>query len=208
MSDNLIDFFRSYLSDRCQVVKVNKVYSEPFLSTSGVSQGSSLGPLMFVLYINDIKPIFKHSLFLLYPEDLKCYKIINKSTFKKDCRRLQGDLKRLATWCQKNYLTVNINKSYVVSYSKGSIELFNYNMDGSDLTRVTRVRDLGVLFNSNYSFNDHISKTVTKALKTLGFVMRCASVFRNLGFLRTLYFILVRSILEYACIIWSPFMIL
>lgn len=79
--------------------------------------------------------------------------------------------------------------------------------DGRLLERVARVRDLGLMFTSAFSFNDHITETVSKASKSLGFIIRNVSVFKHMITVKTLYLTLVSSLLEYACIIWYPFYI-
>ncbi|XP_043477484.1 uncharacterized protein LOC122508276 [Leptopilina heterotoma] len=160
---------------------------------------------MFVIYMNDIKPIFKHSLFLLYADDLKCFIKTKLPTFQEDSSDLQSDLRSLQVWCNDNHLSINTNKSYVMSFTKGRVNLFDYILDGIVLVRVTRVRDLGVSFTNDFSFNERITETVSKATKSLGFIMRNASVFNKIITVKTLFLTLVRSMIEYACVIWSPF---
>lgn len=114
----MVLFIKSYLIDRFQVVKVRGGYSSAFLATSGVSQGSNLGPLLFIIYMNDIKMVFKNSLFLLYADDLKCYKLISPENPCQDKNKLQTDIDCLSKWCENNLMPINMNKSSIISFSK------------------------------------------------------------------------------------------
>lgn len=198
-------FFGNYLSQRYQYVKIKYDYSEVFLSISGVLQGSNLGPLLFVIYMNNIKQVFKNSFFLLYADDLKIYKLITSANSDSDSLDLQSDLDRLEDWCNKNHMYVNMNKSSVISFSKRGTFIYCYNIGQNEFVRVTKLRDLGVLLCNDLRFNEHIFETISKALKSLGFVMRSASLFHTEIVLKVLYFSLVLPILEYASIIWAPF---
>lgn len=77
---DLLRWFASYITNRTQIVVINGFKSNSIEVTSGVPQGSILGPLLFILYINDIKHCFKHSKFLLYADDLKIFKRICNDT--------------------------------------------------------------------------------------------------------------------------------
>lgn len=85
----LLRWLCSYIKNRSQAVTVNGNQSKFYETTSGVPQGSHLGPLLFVIYINDIIICFKHSEFLIYADDLKFFKMINSID---DCLHLQADL--------------------------------------------------------------------------------------------------------------------
>ena len=94
----LLGWVWSYICNRKQIVVVNGFHSEPFEATSGVPQGSHLGPLFFIVYTNNIIECFKNSKFLLYADDLKVYRLIKDQS---DCLSLQEDLKRLSVYCKK-----------------------------------------------------------------------------------------------------------
>lgn len=99
--DSLLAWFESYLFDRSQFVKIGRVKSDQVEITSGVPQGSHLGPLLFNIYINDISNCFKHSNFLMYADDLKIYRCVSSID---NCKLLQEDIERLKSYCQSNSL--------------------------------------------------------------------------------------------------------
>ena len=93
---NFLKWIKSYLSNRVCKVVVEEFESRPYVQTSGVPQGSVLGPLFFNLFINDISLCFKNSKFLLYADDLKIYL---RTESLRDCFDLQNDLNNLSEWC-------------------------------------------------------------------------------------------------------------
>jgi hypothetical protein len=102
-------------------------------------------------------------------------------------------------------MELNIGKcSIVSSHRKRNPFIGTYTVDGQVLARHTVVRDLGVTFEHNLKFTSHIELTRTKAMQMLGFVLRNSRDLSNVATLKTLYFAYVRSVLEYASVVWSP----
>lgn len=201
-SGDLINFFISYLQNRRQYVSFSGYKSDIFLAGSGVPQGSNLGPLCFNIFINDLSFIL-HSKFLMYADDLKIYSSI-KVPF--DCDMLQNDLDSLHLWCTENKLNLNIAKCSTMTFYRILNPIyFPYNINGIVLERVERFKDLGVLMTFDLQFNDHIINLVNRSLSTLGFITRTCKLFQNPKTFVTLYQSLVRSKLEFASIVWSPF---
>lgn len=199
---NLLRWISSYLSNRSQLVALKGYLSLPVSVSSGVPQGSHLGPLFFVLFINDlIERLACHC--LLYADDLK---IFTKIVSKNDCLALQSDLCTISDWCKINKMDLNISKCCVISFSnKRDKVIYNYTIEGQVLKRTTVVKDLGILFDDRLSFKPHYQHITTKANKVLGFVLRSTKGFKKSYSQLYLYFALVRSILEYGSPIWSPF---
>ncbi|GJQ87098.1 hypothetical protein Trydic_g23949 [Trypoxylus dichotomus] len=170
--------------------------SDYFAPSSGVPQGSNLGPLLFLIYIYDLCPK------LLYADDLKLYSTINNS---QDCNHLQSQLDIFHTWCVNNKLTVNVSKCKIVTYIRKTTPIiYTYHLAGSSLPRETSMRDLGVVFDSRLTFMEHISSICTSALSMLGFIIRVTRPFASITAILPLYFAFVRSRLEYASLVWSP----
>jgi len=95
---NILKWFESYLTSKKLYIKISNFLSREFEALSGVPQGSHLGPILFLLFINDIVSIFEGVHFLLFADDLKIYKIIRNLM---DCVILQNNLDRLHNWCNK-----------------------------------------------------------------------------------------------------------
>lgn len=200
-SDKLLDLFASYLQDRRQYVEYRGFKSDQFLATSGVPQGSILGPLLFVIFINDLVDRIDVNC-LLYADDLKIYCVINSID---DSHNLQHNLNEIDYWCMNNNLPLNVQKCNVVSYTKKNNPfVFNYKLDDTSLNRVNEFKDLGVIFDSKVSFNQHINATVLSCYKSLGFVIRNSRGFNDVSVLFLLFNTFVLSKLEYASIIWNP----
>ena len=201
-SDNLVKLLMSYLYNRSCSVTYNGYYSLPFITTSGVPQGSVLGPTLFLIFINDLADSLNcHR--LLFADDLKIFSSIESE---EDCRALQQQLNVIDHWCKVNRLLLNINKCKVVSYTKRSHPvIFNYLLDNYILLRTTNINDLGVVFDVKLRFHLHVEYKVKAAFKMLGFVLRTCKDITNVDCIKILYFSFVRSILEYACMVWDPF---
>ena len=200
-SANLIKLFRSYLSGRSQRVTFHGFESDRIIVTSGVPQGSILGPLLFAIFINDITKNLSSNV-LMYADDLKIFRRINNF---EDCLELQDDIDKFQNWSIYNLLPVNARKCYVMSLTnKTSKVLYLYSMFSSTLSRVDSFKDLGVTFDSSLSFAPHVSFIVSEAVKCLGFIIRSSGCFSNGTTLKRLYVAFVRSKLEYASVVWAP----
>lgn len=198
----LLDWLSSYLSHRKQYVSVSGFESEVFTVTSGVPQGSHLGPLLFILFINDVVQIFNHVKCLIYADDVKLFMPINDSI---DVINFQNDLDRFYEWCIVNNLSLNVNKcKHLTFYRKTVPHIANFYLGVNQITTVDEIRDLGVHFTRNLSFSRHIELVVSKSLSMLGFLKRICFDFRNIECLKCIYYAFVRSHLEFACVVWSP----
>lgn len=199
--DWFTEWIFSYLTSRDAFVAVNSARSRPFTITSGVPQGSVLGPLLFNIFLNDLC-ILISSCKLSFADDLKFYRII---ATKSDCELLQEDIEGLLIWCDNNGMRVNDKKCCIISFTRRENPLhFQYTMGAYLLKRVQSICDLGVTINSKLGFNDHVGIITAKAFSTLGFIRRHAANFTDVYALKVLYCALVRSILEYAAPIWCP----
>ena len=202
VSDPLLSWLKSYLEDRRQMVKLDSVLSNEITVHSGVPQGSHLGPILFLIFVNDLGSVFDSSSCLLFADDLKIYRRIDSMN---DCLLLQGDIDRLTSWCSQNNVELNISKCKFISFTrKRQPTLHVYTVDGVRLSRVTSVTDLGVVFDSELRFTSHIDWVISKAFRMLGFVLRQCHDFKDVEVLKIVYYSLIRSHLEYCCPIWSP----
>uniref|UniRef100_A0A1Y1KXC2 Reverse transcriptase domain-containing protein n=1 Tax=Photinus pyralis TaxID=7054 RepID=A0A1Y1KXC2_PHOPY len=198
-NEGLLKLFKSYLSNRSQRVLYNNFKSDSVIVTSGVPQGSTLGPLLFLLYINDLTALLKCGA-LLFADDLKLFTQVSSIS---DCQFLQEQLNSVVRWCSTNCLFLNISKCKIVTYAKKHQPIvYNYVVHSLRLTRVDLVKDLGVYFDSKFTFSHHIATVTRSAMSTLGFILRNCKSFNNMVALKALFFLLVRSKLEYCSLIW------
>ena len=201
-SDRLCNILQSYLYQRRQYVEYNGYKSEEARVTSGVPQGSNLGPLLFLLFINDLPNLLDCEC-LLFADDVKLFLEIKTESC---CTRLQHNLNLVLDWCKRNSLSLNIQKCKAMTYTrKKSPVLFNYSIDGVELEKVRLIKDLGIYFDEELTFNEHIDVTIRSANKMLGFIIRSSKDFSNILLMKQLYYAFVRSKLEYGSLIWSPY---
>jgi hypothetical protein len=165
--------------------------------TSGVPQGSILGPVLFVLFINDLPDILPYEkMAALYAHDTKVYNPIRSIA---DCEKVQQALTNLECWRRDNNLGFNSSKCKVLTITRKKSPLtYAYQMNSKAVSRVENEKDLGVCVNNNLSWNDHIFTITAKGNKMLGLPKRTCPILTNTTVRRTLYLTLVRSQLSYA----------
>lgn len=197
----LIELLNSYLRERYQYVFLNGFKSHEILVTSGVPQGSILGPLLFLLFINDVTNVLEVPC-LLYADDLKFF--VRVSTVN-DCALLQQSIDKLTTWSKKNYLQLNISKCFIAQFTNKSNKVqHNYHIDNSSLKNLDKFLDLGVMFDLKLSFVPHVEYIVAKSSRMLGFLIRNSRDFSKVEITKLLFYSFVRAVLEYASLVWSP----
>lgn len=199
---SLLRLLADYLRDRQQYVRLGIYESTSYHTRSGVSQGSILGPLLFILMVNDLPDVVRHAQCLLYADDLKLYTTIHSMA---DCNKLQGDIDAVCQWSRDNKMEFNPTKCSVMTFGRRKQPVsFNYTVDCFEIPRVTVIKDLGVTFDRQLTFHDHISAVAKESFQRLGFVLRNARDFHSVGVVRLLFTTLVRSKLEASSCIWSP----
>ena len=202
-SGQLLCWLEGFLSDRCQRVILNGSFSDWCPVTSGVPQGSVLGPLLFTLYINDI-PNIVHTDLSFFADDSKVYTVIRTL---EDSHRLQADLDSIQNWCQLWLLRLNLLKCKVmhVGYSHFVTEYVLSDNSGEHvkLTEVDNEKDLGVWISRDLKPSLHCTKAVASAMRVLAMIRR-AFVNISKELFVFLYRTYVRPHLEYCVPIWNP----
>jgi hypothetical protein len=199
----LLTLFASYLTNRSYFVTYNNTSSRVFHNCSGVPQGSNLGPLLFLLLINDISCCLKNAKCLIYADDVKVFRAINNII---DISLLQDDLNRIYLWCCKNKLYLNTSKCKHMVFTR-QLKYTNYVLciNNKPLEQVYQVKDLGIWLDHKLTYKDHINYVINDANKLLGFVIRSTKHFNNIELIKLLFFSLVRSKIEYGIIVWFPY---
>jgi len=193
----LLNWIRNFLTNRQQRVMVNDSYSNWSNVVSGIPQGSVLGPMLFTIFINDI-PVDIASSIKIFADDTKIYNTTHH------CDIIQSDLDKLAYWSEKWLLPFNVDKCKVLHYGKKNTKQ-DYEMHGNIIASSLSIKDLGITFQVNLSFDEHICKITSMANSRLGIIKNLFQVICKEEFL-ILYKAYARPLLEFGTTVWSPFL--
>ena len=173
VTGNILSWIQAFLNERSQIVKVNSTGSMSAPVLSGVPQGSVLGPILFIVYINDLLERIQSNV-LLFADDAK---IFNQTLSREDALTVQSDLNSLEDWSRIWLLNFNCDKCHVLRLGKlDSIRYTHrYTIYQSELEHVFEERDLGVTINMDLNFEEHISSKVKKANPIMGLIRRSFS---------------------------------
>ena len=170
ISDQIINWITSFLANRTQTVLLENTTSEKIAVTSGVPQGTVLGPILFLIYINDLPDYIKHSQIKLLADDNIIYRPIKTQA---DCIKLQEDLESAVKWEQDWLMAFHPDKCNILRVTtKKSPQHFYYNMHGHTLESVQSEKYLGVTLSADLKWNNHIEQMTSKANKSLSFIRR------------------------------------
>ena len=204
----LIRWIRNYLTNRKQCVIVNGRYSSHSNVCSGVPQGSVLGPLLFILYIDSVANInFSSGTKLtLFADDLSMTKPLNTED---SLVHLQEDIDKIYEWSSLKHLKFNANKCKFMILSKRHDSVLVLNpptllLGGTVLDRVTQFKYLGVIISEDLKWEHHINMVCTKVRRLIDFIYRNLYFHSSPEFLLSIYKSLVRPHLEYCNIVWDP----
>ncbi len=198
------NWFKSYLENRTQCVSINGCISTPNVIRSGVPQGSILGPLLFLLFMNDMPGNIMNSTVDMYADDTLIYVSNKDVNVIEKC--LNEDLVSLGKWLDDNLMKVNVSKTKVMllgTTSKTSkIDNVNVIMNNTKVEKVNCFKYLGVTIDANLKWNDHINNVYRKLCNSLG-IMRRIKPFVPQSSLITIYNTMFLPHLDYGLIIWS-----
>ena len=201
IKNHILDWIKAFLTDRYQAVRVSDTLSDKRKVISGVPQGSVLGPLLFVLYINDLPEAVDSEVYL-FADDTK---IVNKVEDVQDAMKLQKDINALENWSKTWLLRFHPDKCHVLTLGKfdNIRHAHQYTLGDVVLEHVFSEKDLGVTFDSELTFEEHILNQVNKANSIVGLIRR-SFVYLTPSLFRQLFIAFVRPHLEYAQVVWSP----
>ena len=200
-----LHWIKDFLSNRHQRVRIGNVCSRSLPVTSGLIQGSVLGPTLFNIFINDIDTRLKHSSILKYADDIRIFNSSPKQLSELLNLKIQtqNDIDSLVRWASDSGMTFNVEKCFSVSFGSSDF-LRTYSIDNTVIPVLSSFKDLGILVNSSLSFNSHIDTITAKSFNRLALINK---VFRNKTkySITKLYKAYVRPILDYGSIIWYPY---
>ena len=196
----LIPWIISFLSDRRQRVKIGEAFSDLLPVNAGVPQGTKLGPILFLILINDLsKPTPKTNLWKLV-DDVS----ISECLTKNGGASIQSTLDTVSSWASMNLMKLNAKKckELRVCFFKATPQLPPLRIDGQVLETVRSHKVLGLVIQDNLKWNENTCMIVSKASKRLHIirVLRRGGV--SAADLLVIYVALVRSVLEYCCVVW------
>ena len=207
----MLNFVKEYLKNRKQAVVIGNSNSSMVLVKSGVPQGSILGPLLFVLFINDITDCISTGTNLrMYADDTKIWREIHVN---EDHLILQNDINSLLDWAVRNCMNFNLPKCKALSISRCIPNLlshlpfttFYYSLGFNNFIEYCdHETDLGILMNKTFSFTAHTEKLYATANQRFGLLKRTSHFVNNHRMRRALYLTIIRSIFENCPYIWKP----
>ena len=159
LDDKSLNWFKSYLTNRQQKTSINDTLSSSLPVSVGVPQGSILGPLLFIIYINDMPSIVKHCKVILYADDTLLYYSSNSA--REIEKYVNEDLHLVCRWLNENLLTLNCAKSkFVLFGSSKRLKAFtniSIHVNDHELAREQTFKYLGITFSENLTWTDHLS---------------------------------------------------
>jgi ribonuclease P/MRP protein subunit RPP40 len=197
----LYRFFEAFLTGRTQQVQVGKSLSDPKAVVSGVPQGSVLGPLLFILFINDLPDKMKSKMGM-YADDAKFYAYTVKGEHPV---ALQDDMGRADDWSELWQLYLAPPKCCSLRFSKTTQRPDQkplLTLGGAELVKESDIKDLGVIMQSDLRFKKHVYTIVGRAYQRVHMIYKCYRI-RTRSFLPKMYLTYVRPIVESGAIVWS-----
>jgi hypothetical protein len=196
------NWFSSYIKDRSQFVSINGFESTHKFIKYGVPQGSVLGPLLFLIYINDLSCSLKNSLVHHYADDTNL--LYTNKSLTSLCKKVNQDLHCLCNWLNSNRISLNVSKTeYIIFHSpQKTVENIKIKINGKKLLPSKYIKYLGVYLDENltwyYQLNQ-LKKKLTRANSMLSLIRYYVPI----QTLRLIYYSLFSSHLSYCCIVWG-----
>ena len=191
-------FIKSYLTNRSQFTYVNGAQSRTERITCGVPQGSVLGPLLFLVYVNDLHRCIQTCFTRLFADDT-CFSMFNKNPHALRLRAV-ANFKQFAKWCECNRLTINYDKTnFILFHAKNKNIPFDFDkieVNGNVIKRVASTKYLGMYIDEGFTWQKHVSYLHKSLLKYYGIFNRI-KYFVNKSITRQLYFAFVYSRIKY-----------
>ena len=203
MRGTIYNWLESYLANRNQYISLNSATSSLLYVQYGVPQGSILGPLLFLLFINDLVHVSKLLKCILYADDTTL--LISGHDIKEMTSILNQELTAIQNWFNENHLKLNIKKSRCILFGPKIVtNILNFKLflNNEVIPRVESFKFLGVVICSNLSWKNHINLISNKISKSLGIINRLKLIFSQ-NILKNLYYSLIYPYLNYCLLAWG-----
>ena len=199
IGDSITDWIEQWLTDRRQRVVVDGEVSNWKSVLSGVPQGSVLGPILFLIYINDLDNSITSNV-LKFADDTKLFRKVNTDG---DKQHLQNDLDRLVKWSEKWQMLFNFGKCKCLHTGHGNLNV-NYKMGDTVLGTTVKEKDLGVTISADMKVSEQCGIAASKGNQILGLIRRNIT-YKGKKLIIPLYKAIVRPHLEYCIQAWRPY---
>ena len=207
MRGTVQNWFASYLTNRqlrvkCQVVsEPNYQYSDLYDIEFGTPQGSCLGPLLFLLFTNDLYQNINHSNVILFADDTTLYKSHRNVRYLKWC--VEEDLKTISDWFKANKLTLNLDKTVYIYFGNSRNESKpDLYIDSTTLKPAATAKFLGLWLDEDLNWNTHVTKLINKLKRNLHLLQMPKNLFNEQA-LKTIYHAHIQSHINYGLLIWG-----
>ena len=198
-----LKWFKSYLCERKQFVKFGDEQSTLLLLKCGVPQGSILGPLLFLIYINDMINSSKLLKYILFADDSTLY--ASHSDLNYLVNLINEEIKHVHNWIQANKLTLNVKKTHYMIFArcrKNIPSISNIKIGDEVLNKVDKTTFLGVTLDSNLNWKSHVQSMVQKMNKQCGILYHTRHKL-NLVSLKLIYHTLIHPVITYCSLAWG-----
>ena len=198
-----LNLIQSYLTNRYQVVRIGKNISDRSEIRLGVPQGSILGPLLFLVYVNDVFYVSNVAKTILFADDNPL--VFTHHSWDILFTMCNQELEKFRVWCLANRLSINVNKTFYMIFSNSTYAIENIPhvyIDGQIIVNKTDCMFLGMKLDNKLKFNLHVQYISGKVSKSIGIIFRLSKIVPS-NVLRSLYFSFIYSYLTYCICIWG-----
>jgi len=198
---NVLSWFQSYLKDRRQYVSINNSNSSHSILNSGVPQGSVLGPVLFLIYINDLSRCSNKLKFVHFADDTTIF--YSADNVDEAVNEINVELIRVQDWMYANRLSLNANKTSAMVITDSNAQYASsVRISDSDIEFVDQSNFLGVVIDKNLNFKFHVNKCMSSVSKAIGAIRRVSSLVPA-RVRKTMYYSLVYSRVSYGVVAWG-----
>lgn len=201
----VLNVFKSYLSNRQQHVRINNTLSEPKVVKIGVPQGTVLGPILFIIYINSMLQLNTYSKIISYADDTVV--LFNGNTWDDAKEKVKDGISQIKNWLDTYQLSLNVDKTKYIAFSVTNVNRPNFHTISianlnDDIKEVGHIKYLGIIIDQNTKWDSHINFLVTK-VRTLIFKFYQLREILNKRIMLLVYKALAESLFRYGILVWG-----
>ena len=197
------NWFKSFINNRQQFTSIDGHESDPNKISHGVPQGSVLGPLLFIIFINDLHLSVKHSKVRHFADDTNL--LLSDKSLKKINKHINHDLSLINKWLRANKISLNTSKTEIIIFRKKNKAItkhLDFRIGGQRIEVSNKVKYLGIILQEHLEWNIHINNLSNKLNRAIGLLSKIRHYVPKF-LLRTIYYALFNSHLIYACQVWG-----